>query len=303
MSDIVLSMNNISKTYSKTKALDNVSIEIKRGDIYGLVGNNGAGKTTLMRIITGNTAEFDGSFELFGNSSKESIRKNRKRIGSLIEQPGFFDNMTVFDNLQYFRIQFGVPGKENIDKILEEVELLDAKKKKYKELSLGMKQKLGIALAIMQSPEFLILDEPINGLDPEGIIKVRNMLLELNKKRNTTILISSHILAEMSNIATKYGFLSHGKLVQQISAEDLMKKCNTYLDIIVDNPEDMCVVLEKQLHYTNYKIYPDNHIHLFEGIDDGKNICTAAVSSGIGISGIEKKSINLENYYMDIVEG
>lgn len=302
MSEVVLSMKGIGKKYGNVHALENINLEIRRGDIYGLVGNNGAGKTTLMRMIAGHTVPEEGEMTLFGTSDPEVIRKNRKRLGVLIEDPGFFLNMTAKQNLEYFRIQFGIPGKETVDEILKEVGLEGAGKKKYKQFSLGMKQRLGIGLSLMSAPEFLILDEPINGLDPAGIIEVRQTLLEVNKKRNTTILISSHILAEMENIVTHYGFLSRGILKEDISAEELLKKCNSYLDITVKDTKAMCVLLEKELHYTNYKVYPDNHIHLFDGIENGDKICELAVAGHTGISGIEKKVMNLENYYMNIVE-
>lgn len=303
MNDVILSMERISKKYGAVNALNNVSLKIRRGEIYGLVGNNGAGKTTLMRLITGQSFWDAGTMTLFGESTPENIRKNRKRTGVLIEEPGFFLHMNAEQNLEYFRIQFGIPGKEIVQKTLEEIGLASAGKKKYKDFSLGMKQRLGIGLALLSTPEFLILDEPINGLDPAGIIEVRQTLLSVNKKRNTTILISSHILAEMENIVTHYGFLSHGKLLENISAEELLKKCNVYFDITVENVEAMCLILEKELNYTNYIVYADRHIHLFEGLDKGDKICELAVANHTGLSSIEKKSVNLENYYMNIVEG
>ena len=299
MSKTILSMKNICKSYNGFKALDNVSIEINRGDIYGIVGNNGAGKTTLMRLISGQSYCDSGEIRLFGSS--DDILKERKRIGCLIENPGFFHNMTVYDNLNYFRIQFGIPGKQSINRVLEEVGLVAARNKKYRQLSLGMKQRLGIALAFLHCPEFLILDEPINGLDPEGIIEIRNILLNLNKKHNTTILISSHILSEMAYLVTKYAFIKKGKIVEEISDYELQQKCNNYLDIEVDNVNAMSVILEKKLNFSNYKVYPDNHIHLFEGIDESKRICEIAVANDIGILGIVKRKVNLENYYMDMM--
>ncbi len=302
MSDMILTMRGITKTYGDVKALDDVSIEIKRGEIFGLVGNNGAGKTTLMRLISGQSIADSGEITLFGETSKEEIRKNRRRTGTLIEEPGFFLNMTARQNLEYFRIQYGIPGKEVVTQVLAEIGLSNTGKKKYKDFSLGMKQRLGIGLALMHSPEFLILDEPINGLDPAGIIEVRQTLLNINQKRKTTILISSHILAEMANIATKYGFLSHGKLLEEISSEDLLRKCNSYLEITVENPQAMCLLLEKELNYTKYKVYEDRHIHLYEGIDNGERICELAVAHHVGLSGIEKKMMNLENYYMNRVK-
>ena len=301
MSEVILSMKDVTKIYNETKALDKVSIEINRGDIYGIIGNNGAGKTTIMRIISGQSFVSSGTMELFG-SKDDDVRKQRKRLGCLIENPGFCYSMTAYENLEYFRIQFGIPGKENINKVLEEVGLRDCGKKKYKDFSLGMKQRLGIALAILNSPELLILDEPTNGLDPEGIIEIRNILINLNKKKNTTILISSHILSVLSNIDTKYGFLKNGKIIEEISMEDLQRKCESYIDITVDKVEAMCIVLEKELNYKNYKVYANNHIHLYQGIDDIKKICETAVLNNIGILEVVRKVKNLENYYMNMME-
>ncbi|MDK2807614.1 MAG: type transport system ATP-binding protein [Clostridiales bacterium] len=302
MSETILKMNHITKAYKKKVVLKDVSITINRGDIYGLVGNNGAGKTTLMRMICGLAFPDEGSIELFQKTSKKERDRERCKMGTLIEDPGFYGNMTAYENLEYFRIQFGVPGNETVKKVLREVHLEDTGKKRYKNFSMGMKQRLGIALALLQTPQFLILDEPINGLDPSGIIEVRNTLLELNQKKNTTILISSHILAEMSNIATKYGFLSHGILKEEITADELLKKCNSYLDITVKDTKAMSVILEEQFSYQNFKIYPDHHIHLYEGIDRTEEICEAAVQHHVGLSGVEKKVVNLENYYMNMVE-
>lgn len=302
MKDTVLKMQEVTKAYKGVKALDDVSITIERGEIYGLVGNNGAGKTTLMRLIAGQSRMDSGRIELFGKTDNAGMGKERSRIGTLIEDPGFFGNMNAGQNLEYFRIQFGIPGKETVAEALKEVGLEDCGKKRYKDFSLGMKQRLGIALALLQTPEFLILDEPINGLDPAGIIEIRQILLSLNKKKNTTILISSHILAEMANIANKYGFLSHGKLLEEIKADALMKKCNSYLDITVKDVEAMCVLLEKEFNYQDYKVYPDHHIHLFEGIDNGENLCEIAACHHVGLSGLEKRVVNLENYYMNMVE-
>lgn len=302
MNDIVLKLDHITKSYGKNTVLDDISMEIKRGEIYGLVGNNGAGKTTIMRIITGNSITDEGTFSLFGATDPVQINKNRKRTGVLIEDPGFIGTMTAEQNMEYFRRQFGIPGKESIKQALKDAGLGNTGNKRYKNFSLGMKQRLGIALALLNSPELLILDEPINGLDPEGIIEVRNTLKKVNQTRNTTILISSHILAEMSNVATFYGFLSHGKLLEQLSADELLKRCSVYLDIIVDDPKKMCILLEQELDTKNYKIYPDSHIHLFDHLSDDSKICEIAVNGKVGLHRVEKKSVNLENYYMSIVE-
>ncbi|MDU4861808.1 MAG: ABC transporter ATP-binding protein [Terrisporobacter othiniensis] len=299
----VIRTHKLCKKYGKDLALSNINITINQGDIYGLVGNNGAGKTTLLRILTGQGVASSGQFELFEESSKEELNKARRRTGTIIESPSFYEQLTVEQNMEYYRIQRGIPGKDKIDKILEEVNLLDAKKKKFKDISLGMKQRLGLALAMMTEPELLLLDEPINGLDPSGIIEIRNLLLKLNKEKNITILISSHILSELSNVATCYGFLNKGHLVEELSAKELEEKCKTYLEIKVSNPKKMSALLEEELGYKDYKVLPEDRMQIFEGIDKPEKISNLAVSNGIGLLAMEEKSLNLENYYMSLIGG
>lgn len=299
----VIKTNNLVKKYGENIVLDNISITVNQGEIYGLVGDNGAGKTTLFRILSGQSNISDGSFELLGESSEKNIVKVRKRIGTIIENPSFYPKMTIEENLEYYRLQRGIPGKKNIDKILKEVGLLEVKKKKFNNISLGMKQRLGLALALLGEPELLILDEPINGLDPSGIIEIRNLLLKLNREKNITIIISSHILSELYNIATCYGFLSKGKLVEELSLKQLNERCRSYLEINVTNPKKFSVLLEEKLGYKNYKIMPDGLIHLFEKDPINEEISRLAVENGIGLKSINEKSANLENYYLSLIGG
>ena len=299
----VIKTNNLVKKYGENIVLDNISITVNQGEIYGLVGDNGAGKTTLFRILSGQSNISDGSFELLGESSEKNIMKVRKRIGTIIENPSFYPKMTIEENLEYYRLQRGIPGKKNIDKILKEVGLLEVKKKKFNNISLGMKQRLGLALALLGEPELLILDEPINGLDPSGIIEIRNLLLRLNREKNITIIISSHILSELYNIATCYGFLSKGKLVEEISLKQLNERCRSYLEINVTNPKKLSVLLEEKLGYKNYKIMPNGLIHLFEKDPINEEISRLAVENGIGLKSINEKSANLENYYLSLIGG
>lgn len=299
----VIKTNNLVKKYGENIVLDNISITVNQGEIYGLVGDNGAGKTTLFRILSGQSNISNGSFELLGESSEKNIMKVRKRIGIIIENPSFYPKMTIEENLEYYRLQRGIPGKKNIDKILKEVGLLEVKKKKFNNISLGMKQRLGLALALLGEPELLILDEPINGLDPSGIIEIRNLLLKLNREKNITIIISSHILSELYNIATCYGFLSKGKLVEELSLEQLNEKCRSYLEINVTNPKKLSVLLEEKLGYKNYKIMPNGLIHLFEKDPINEEISRLAVENGIGLKSINEKSANLENYYLSLIGG
>lgn len=299
----VIKTNNLVKKYGQNLILDNVTITVKQGQIYGLVGNNGAGKTTLFRILSGQSYHSDGSYELLGLSGEKEIIKARKRIGAMIENPSFYPNMTIEQNLEYYRIQRGIPGKKNIDKVLKEVGLFEAKKKKFSNISLGMKQRLALALALLGEPELLILDEPINGLDPSGIIEIRDLLIKLNREKNITIIISSHILSELYNVATCYGFLSKGKLVEELTLEELNERCKSYLEINVTNPKKLSVLLEERLGYKNYKIMPDGVIHLFEKNPVNEEISKLAVDNNIGLKGINEKSANLENYYLSLIGG
>ncbi|MDO5423935.1 MAG: ATP-binding cassette domain-containing protein [Eubacteriales bacterium] len=301
--DIVLRTDHITKTYGNQKALSGVSITIKRGEIYGLVGNNGAGKTTFMRLISSQSLPTEGSLLLFGAEEEKEIRKARRRIGTLIETPGFFSYMSARENLEYFRRQFGIPGKECIDEVLEEVGLADCGKKRYKNFSLGMKQRLGVALAIMHSPEFLILDEPINGLDPEGILEMRTLLQDLNKKKNMTILISSHILSELSSVATRYGFLKNGILKEEISAQELLRKCSVYLEVKVSDSKKAAALLETRLGITEYQVYPDDSLHIFEKMEQTREISRLLVQEGIDLELLVKRTMDLEGYYMNLMEG
>ncbi|MDO4273999.1 MAG: ABC transporter ATP-binding protein [Eubacteriales bacterium] len=303
MTESVLTVNNLTKHYKKTAVLDNVCLDIPRGAIYGLVGSNGAGKSTMMRIIAGQTSLDSGEIILFGTNPQGFNCTVRHRMGALIETPGFFQTLTAEENLEYYRLQFGVPGKERVAELLELVDLAQAKGKKFKNFSMGMKQRLGLALALLHSPEFLILDEPINGLDPEGIHQMRQLFLDINRKLNMTLLISSHILAELENVATVYGFLSHGKLVQQITAEELKKKCSTYIDLVVRDNTQMCIILEKDLGITDYQVHPDGHIHLFHAEGCEEEIVRTAVTKGIALKSISSHAVNLEDYYMNLMGG
>ncbi|MDC7291227.1 ATP-binding cassette domain-containing protein [Blautia schinkii] len=303
MQETVLSMTNISKAYKKKPVLSDIHMTIPRGAIYGLAGSNGAGKSTLMRIISGQTAADKGELNLFGTIPVRNNTQIRHRMGILIEEPGFFHHMTAAENLEYYRLQFGVPGEERISEVLDLVGLSQTGKKKFGDFSMGMKQRLGLALALLHSPEFLVLDEPINGLDPESIREMRRVFLDLNKRQNVTLLISSHILAELENIATVYGFLSHGKLLQEITAEELKKKCSTYIDLQVTDSKQMCVVLEKDLGLTDYQVHPDGHIHIFHAMERGEEIARAAVMKGIGLKSLSSHALNLENYYMNLMGG
>ncbi len=303
MREFILTTKNLTKKYNNTFAVNNINLEVKQGEIYGLVGKNGAGKTTLLRLLTGQAFATEGEITLFGETSSEGISKSRRRIGSIIEVPSFYTNLTAEQNLEYYRIQRGIPGTSCVTEALKEVGLNHTGKKKYKSFSLGMKQRLGLALALMNKPEVLLLDEPINGLDPFGIVEIRNLLLRLNQEKNITIVISSHILSELSNLVTYYGFIDKGFLVKQISQEELSKECKRYLELKVDKVDRMTALLENKLGCTSYQVKPDYSIHIYDYTEQPSKISQLAVSNDVALYSLMTKEINLENYFIQLVGG
>lgn len=303
MVETVLKTKNITKKYNSHIAVNNVNIDVKQGDIYGLVGKNGAGKTTLLRTISGLTMPSNGEIEMFHETSKDGLNKARKRTGCIIETPSFFPYLSARKNLEYYRMQKGIVEKNCVDDALKAVGLEDTGRKKFKNFSLGMKQRLGLAFAIMGSPDLLILDEPINGLDPTGIVEIRELLLKLNRERNITIIISSHILGELSQIATVYGFIHKGELVEQISSKELEEKCRSCLSIKVNDTGKATVMIENQLDCSKYEVLNNNEIRLYEYIDTPEIVAKALINGGVMISSINQVGANLENYFIDLIGG
>lgn len=303
MKEVVLKTQNLTKAYGSQLAVDNINMTINKGDIYGFIGQNGAGKTTLIRMITGLIHKSNGEVELFGKSGEASLNEGRTMIGSLIEYPAFYGNMTARENLEVSRLVRDIPGKDTIDEVLKLVGLSDTGKKKVKNFSLGMKQRLGIANALLGNPKFLILDEPINGLDPMGIVDIRELLKKVNKEKDMTILISSHILGELSELATKYGIINKGKLVQEITSKELDEKCREYIEIIVDDASRAVTLLEKELNILDYEVQENNKIKVFSNLNDSGLINTTLAKGGVIVDKIGLKGENLEQYFMDIVGG
>lgn len=297
--DIVKSIN-LSKDYKKFRALNKVNITVKQGEVYGLVGDNGAGKTTFLKLLAGQISASEGSFTLFGKESETEKAAARSRIGVMIEETGFYPNMTIEQNLEYYRRMKAVAGKDAVEEVLSLTGLMPYSKKKCKAMSMGMKQRLGLAIALLGKPEFLILDEPINGLDPSGIVEVRNLLLKLNRERNTTILLSSHILSELEQITTVYGFLHKGNLVEQITVEQLMENCADYIEIKVGDVARYSVLLERKLGHTNYSVLPDNIIHIFEPGEQIERYSLLAAEEGLPVLGLGRRKKSLEEYYADV---
>lgn len=297
----ILKISGMTKLYQGKTALNHVALSIRQGQICGLVGNNGAGKTTLMRMITGTSFWDSGSLILFGKEQNRKATRERKRLGTLLETPVFFENMSGRQNLEYYRIQLGIPGKKCVEELLNQMGLGEAAEKKVRGYSMGMKQRLGIALALLNHPDFLILDEPINGMDPKGIIEVRNILTRLNQEKGVTMLISSHILAELTNLATHFCFMDKGKVLEEISREALEEKCQTYLEVRTTDGEKMSVLLEQNFPKMKYRVYPQNVIHVYEKMDKAQEISQLAVGNGVGLLGLTQKTVDLENYYMNMV--
>lgn len=298
--DYALNTDGITKIYGKHTVVDHVSMHVKKGDIYGFIGKNGAGKTTFMRIVAGLAAPAAGSMELFDSGDLEM---QRQRIGTLIEQPGLYGTMTARDNLEVVRRSLGIARKQTVDEMLEFVGLSQVGKKKVKNFSLGMKQRLGIAIALFRSPDFLILDEPINGLDPEGIKEVRDLLSKLNREKQITILISSHILGELSKIATNYGIIKEGVLIEEFAAEDLENRCRRCVKLVVDDAQRASAILEEKCHITEFDVPEEGVIRVFDGLDNSWIMNRELVGNGIHLKESYLAGQDLEGYFMDLLGG
>lgn len=301
MKDDVIVLNNVEKSFKGVRVIDRINLNIKKGNIYGLVGENGAGKSTLLKLITGLMPQTEGSIEIF-NDGKD-LDRARSRIGSLIESPVFYPYMSARKNLEYYRIQKGIIDRDIVDTTLEKVGLKDVGKKKYSKFSLGMKQRLGIALALIDSPEILILDEPINGLDPTGIVELRDILLDLNREKKMTIIISSHILGELSQIATDYIFIKEGSLLEEISSKRLSEKCRDYIAIEVNDIDKATVLIENELGSLDYKVNNNGTIQLYDFVDRVDFVVEVLYENGIKIKSITPMGTSLESYYIDLIGG
>ena len=301
MSNTVLETINLTKKYKKFIALDNASITIKKSDIYGLIGRNGAGKTTLMKVITTLTNKTSGEFKLFDSSDSE-LTESKRRIGCLIENPAFFPNMSAYKNLKYYAIQKGIIDEKQIDEALELVNLNEVKNKKFKTFSLGMKQRLGIALAILDNPDFIILDEPINGLDPIGISDLRETFKKLNEERDITILISSHILSELYAVATKFCIIEKGKVIKELTKEELDLECSKCIVIKTDNVKKAATVLEKELKTTNYKVIDDKEIRLYDYLELSNSVNKSLIKNDVNVMSIAETGISLEDYFKEVIK-
>lgn len=291
----VLKAIDLSKEYKGKKCLDNVSISIDKGDIYGLIGKNGAGKTTFMKACLNIVLPTHGRCFIFGRDGKQT----RKKVGALIENPVFFKDISAYKNMEYFSILYN-GNKNAIDSLLTYVGLSEYKHKKVKDFSLGMKQRLGIAIAMIGEPELIILDEPINGLDPAGIKEVRDLILKLNKEKKITFLISSHLLDELSKIATKYGIIDCGVLIEEISREELAEKCGRKIVVEVDDTKKSLEILETMISKDCISI-EDNKISVYSDVDLAGEINNKLVKNDILVTMLYKQVQSLEQYFMEKV--
>jgi len=303
MNATILKTNSLTKNYKGTTVVQNVSITLEAGKIYGLIGQNGAGKTTFMRLVAGLTFPTSGSIELFGHSGEKALQIERKRLGCMIEHPSLIPNMTAKENLTFHRIMRGIPNKEVEDELLELVGLKNTGKKKAKDFSLGMKQRLGIAVALIGNPELLILDEPINGLDPLGVVEIRHLLKKLCEERQMTILISSHNLPELYQTATDYIIIHQGEIKQTLSLSQLEEHCKRHLLISCENPEKLVSVLEMKLHTKNYTVMPNKKIKLYDFLGEKERVSKVLYENGIIVTNLSNEGDTLEEYFISLVGG
>lgn len=299
--EYVLQTNALSKQYKDFKALNGLSMSVPKGAIYGFVGKNGAGKTTLIRLICGLQEPTSGTYALYGKGNTEKeIAFARRRIGAVVETPSIYMDMTAVDNLKQQYLVLGLPSFEGIDDLLLLVGLADTGKKKAKNFSLGMRQRLGIAVALAGDPDFLVLDEPANGLDPEGIIEIRELILKLNHERQITVLMSSHILDELSRLATHYGFIDRGHMVKEISEEELTAACRKCMRLSVSDTMVLSRVLDGM--GLEYKIVSDTQTDVFGEMSISK-LTLSLAEEGCDVLSVDQRNESLESYYVSLVGG
>ena len=299
--DYILETRSLSKHYGRFKALDGMNMHVPKGAIYGLVGKNGAGKTTLIRLICGLQEPSSGSFTLYGAENRDkAIVRARRRMGAVVETPSLYPDMTAEDNLKMQYRVLGLPSFEGIDQLLQLVGLEHTGKKKARNFSLGMKQRLGIAVALAGDPDFLVLDEPVNGLDPQGIIEIRELILKLNRERQISVLISSHILDELSRLATHYGFIDSGRMVKEISAEELDTVCRKCVRLVVSDVKPLARVLDSM--GIEYNILSPTQADVFARVNLS-GLVNALAKEDCELIAAQERDESLESYYVNLVGG
>jgi len=293
--ELVLHTKQLTKSFDGKRAVNCVDMDIEKGEIYGFIGKNGAGKTTLMRMVTGAALPTSGSIELFGSAN---VEEGRKRMGSLVDRPCLFPGKTAAENMKLNAILSGGADEIKINRILFQVGLIGTANKKVKNFSLGMKQRLGIGVALLNNPDFLVLDEPNIGLDPTGMKEIRDLLLSLNREYGTTILISSHMLDELSKIATRYGIINAGYLIEELSANEIQKRCQSRLKICVDNSEKAAEIIANNLTACILKVASANVIFLYSHHGDSAKIIQILSAGGVVINEIMYEADKLDEYFI-----
>lgn len=301
MSESVLIAKNLNKAYKETLALNSFHMRVRKGDIYALAGPNGAGKTTLIRLITGLAKKTGGELLLFGESDEAGYQRVRKNIGTLIEMPVFYQNRTARQNLEINRRMKQIDDREAVSRALRLVGLEDTKKK-VKDYSLGMKQRLGIAKALLAGPECLILDEPTNGLDPLGIIELRNLLARLNQEYGITIILCSHILKELEMIATCYGMIKNGRMIQEFKAEEMPKLCGSYLSIRVNDTAGAGVILKETMELSDVEDGEENELRIYDSNVKLKDVSRVLGENGLEVEEFTHVTNTLESYFTSVME-
>ena len=299
--EYILKTNDLVKRYGRYEALNGLSMNVPKGAIYGLVGKNGAGKTTLIRLICGLQNPTSGEYSIYGVSNKQKeIIQSRRRMGAVVETPAIYLDMTAEDNLKVQHCVLGLPSFDEIPYILKMVGLENTGRKKARDFSLGMRQRLGIAVAMVGSPDFLVLDEPTNGLDPQGIVEIREIILKLNHQNGITILISSHILDEMARLATHFGFIDKGQMIKEISASELNTACRKCIHVSVSNIKTLSKVLDEM--GLDYTIFPNNEADIFGELNTTELVLKLSVEN-CDVKSIYERDESLENYYINLLGG
>mgnify|MGYP001091915706 FL=1 len=297
----VIQTMGLSKRYKNRWAVDHLDLRVEPGDIYGFIGQNGAGKSTTLKLLCGLARPTQGEALIFGKPVRDSVA--RRRVGALIEQPGLYPDLSGQENLRLYAALLGLDRPERqVGEILKTVGLSPKEKKPVRHYSMGMKQRLGVALALLGGPDLLLLDEPINGLDPEGIREMRELLLGLNRNRGLTILVSSHILGELSKIATRYGIIQQGRMVEQITAAELEQKCTDYLHLKADQPQKAAALLEQELHLKRWEMRPEGEIRIYEAVDP-KAVGQILTQVGIAVEEMGLHRQDLEGYFLERMGG
>ena len=297
----VIQTMGLSKRYKDRWAVDHLDLRVEQGDIYGFIGQNGAGKSTTLKLLCGLARPTQGEALIFGKPVRDSVA--RRRVGALIEQPGLYPDLSGRENLRLYAALLGLdsPARQ-VEEILKTVGLSPGEKKPVRHYSMGMKQRLGVALALLGGPDLLLLDEPINGLDPEGIREMRELLLRLNRERGVTILVSSHILGELSKIATRYGIIQEGRLVEQITAAELEQKCADYLRLKADQPRKAAALLEQELHLTRWEMRSEGEIRIYEAVD-ARAVGQTLAQAGVAVEEMGLHRQDLEGYFLERMGG